>query len=150
MPGYRTHIFGALVAGAAVLAGLYWLGRSMPSIEMCLFLAVLVVLGGLFPDVDTDSKGQNLFYLALVGLDLYLIFNKQYRYAALLGFCALLPALGPHRGWTHTLWAMALVPLPVLLVPTFFYGIPWQSMLPYYLAVVLGYFSHLALDRKFW
>ncbi len=150
MPGYKTHMFGALFTGAIVLAGLYWLGKAVPSIEMCLVLAVLVLLGGLFPDVDTDSKGQHLFYSALVVFDLYLIFTKQYKYAALLGFCGLLPALGPHRGWTHTIWAMALVPLPILLLPTFFYGTPWKTMLPYYLAFVLGYFSHLALDRELW
>ena len=39
---------------------------------------------------------------------------------------------------------MALSTLAMLLL-----GLPWKPFLPYYVATVLGYFSHLLLDRKF-
>jgi hypothetical protein len=44
---------------------------------------------------------------------------------------------------------MLLVPLPILILPIVFYDLPIQRPLPFYVAAVSGYFSHLALDRKF-
>jgi membrane-bound metal-dependent hydrolase YbcI (DUF457 family) len=149
MPGYRGHLAGGLIFGAGTLAGLIWFGVYMPDIKMALLLVSLVLLGALFPDVDTDSKGQNLFYGVLVVVDLALLIQEAYKWAAILGFCALLPAVGHHRGWTHTWWAMLLVPLPMVILPVWLYHIPWEHLLPFYGAFVLGYFSHLLLDRKF-
>jgi membrane-bound metal-dependent hydrolase YbcI (DUF457 family) len=62
---------------------------------------------------------------------------------------ALIPVAGRHRGWVHTWWAMLVLPSPILLLPAHFWGIPWERSLPFYLTFVLGYFSHLLLDRKF-
>jgi energy-converting hydrogenase Eha subunit A len=107
------------------------------------------VLGALFPDTDTDSKGQNLFYAALAVLDLALIIQRFYQWAAFLGFCSLLPAIGRHRGWTHTWWAMLIAPSPIVLLPLLLINAPVLVSLPLYAAAVLGYFSHLLLDRKF-
>ena len=149
MPGYRGHLAGGLILGAGALAGLIWFGVYLPDIKMALLLVSLVLLGALFPDVDTDSKGQNLFYAVLVVVDLALLIQEEYKWAAILGFCALLPAVGHHRGWTHTWWAMLLVPLPMIIVPVWLYQTAWQHLLPFYGATVLGYFSHLLLDRKF-
>jgi len=149
MPGYRGHIAGGALLYGGLLAGAAWTGLVRPNPEEGLVLGMVAVMGALFPDTDTDSKGQNLFYAILVILDLALLVKEMYRWAALLGFCALLPAVGRHRGWTHTWWAMLLVPLPILVFPVVFYNLPVQRPLPFYLAAVTGYFSHLALDRKF-
>ena len=117
-----------------------------PKPEIMALLAALAVLGALFPDVDTNSKGRHLYYGAALIADAVLIFKQQYRYAALLGFCAILPAVGAHRGWTHTWWAGLLIPSPVIVAPMMFMAMPWQALLPFYLAAVIGYFSHLMLD----
>jgi membrane-bound metal-dependent hydrolase YbcI (DUF457 family) len=106
------------------------------------------LLGALFPDSDTDSKGQNLFYTLFILVDAALIYRHAYQLAAWLGFFAMLPALGHHRGWTHTWLAMLLVGSPILVVPTFLFGTgAMTTYLPLYLAFTLGYFSHLLLDR---
>ena len=101
MPGYKTHISGGLIAGGAALGAVLALGYFKTDIKTGAFLVGISLLGALFPDTDTDSKGQNLFYSILVVIDLYLLATKDYKTAAILGFCALLPALGHHRGWTH-------------------------------------------------
>ncbi len=149
MPGYKTHITGGLIAGGVALGAVLALGYFKTDIKTGAFLVGISLLGALFPDTDTDSKGQNLFYGILVVIDLYLLATKDYKTAAILGFCALLPALGHHRGWTHRWWSMLLVPFPILLLPHLFLQIPLESLLPYYFAAVIGYFSHLALDRNF-
>lgn len=149
MPGYRTHLGGGLVLGGAALAGLAAFDLYRTDLRTGSVLMLATVLGALFPDTDTDSKGQNLFYFALAVLDLALIIQGAYQWAAFLGFCALLPAVGRHRGWTHTWWAMLIVPAPIVLLPALFINAPVQPLMPFYAAVVLGYLSHLLLDGRF-
>ncbi len=147
MPGYKGHLAGGAVAAGLAGGGLYWFGGYQPGPPTLAAMGGLVLLGSLFPDVDTDSKGQHVFYTILAVLDLAFIVRGLYRWAALLGFVAMLPAIGSHRGWTHTWWAMLLVPLPLILLPIWLYGATPQSLAPYYGAAVLGYGSHLLLDR---
>lgn len=148
MPGYKAHLAGGAAVGAAVLGGLAWSGVYAPSLEQAGVLGGLVLLGALFPDVDTDSRGQHIFYLMLVIFDLALLWQGYFRWAAILGLAAMFPALGAHRGWTHTWWAMLLVPLPLILLPVWLYGASPKKVLPLYLAVTTGYASHLLLDRR--
>lgn len=149
MPGYKTHLVGAAAVAGSAVAAASWLGLYRPGPEATVGMGVLAMLGGLFPDVDTDSKGRRLFYGLAVIADAALILRQFYRYAAILGFFALLPAIGGHRGWTHTWWAALLVPSPILLAPVLLLHLPWPVLLPFYLAGVLGYASHLLLDRLF-
>ena len=148
MPGYKGHLGGGVLTGAAVLGGLAWSGTYVPDLPQLAVLGALALLGSLFPDVDTDSRGQHVFYLTLAVLDFALIVQGHYKWAAVLGFAAMFPAIGSHRGWTHTWWAMLLVPLPLVLLPVWLYGSSPRALAPFYGAAVLGYFSHLMLDRK--
>ena len=138
MPGYRGHVAGGVIFGVLCLVGVIWFGIYRPEPQTALVLLCIVLLGALFPDTDTDSKGQNLFYGCFVILDLALMIRGEYKWAAILGFCALLPALGHHRGWTHTWWAMLLIPLPVIVLPVVFYQLPFQKLLPFHHAEIIG------------
>lgn len=149
MPGYKGHVFGAAALGAASLAGLNWLGWYTPDFPEAVLLMVFILLGGIFPDVDTDSVAQKLFYTVLVLTNLTLMILGHYKWAAVLGFCAMLPVVAGHRGWIHTWWAMFLVPLAIFILPVIFYHVQWQNLVPFYAASVFGYFIHLLLDRKF-
>jgi len=149
MPGFKGHVAGALAATGAALGTAWWLGVYRPSPEVMAVMAALAVLGALFPDVDTNSKGRHLYYGVALVADGLLILKGQYKYAALLGFCAILPAVGSHRGWTHTWWAGLVIPSPILIAPMILMGMSWQALLPFYLAAVLGYYSHLLLDGTF-
>jgi len=148
MPGYKMHMAGATAVTGVAVAATSWFGIYRPGFETAICLCLFSILGGLFPDVDTDSKGRRIFYGAAMLVDAFLIYRQQYRYAAILGFCALLPAIGSHRGWTHTWWAGLLIPCSVLVAPMVLLGLPWKPFIPYYLATVLGYFSHLLLDGE--
>ncbi|MFO7718313.1 MAG: metal-dependent hydrolase [Thermodesulfobacteriota bacterium] len=149
MPGYKTHFtVGGLVGGGAVALSIVN-GWYIPAPQTALLLIAVAAGAAIFPDVDTDSKGQRLYYSLLVLVDAVLIFKEEYRWAALLGLCAMLPAVDQHRGWTHTWWAMFVVPLPLLLLPSLMWSpqvVP--VMIPYYIAAIVGYLTHLALDRR--
>ena len=174
MPGYKAHIIGAtaVTAGALFAAHTQSLVSLTPGLTAGLMAAS--ILATLFPDTDTASKARPYFYGLLAATDLALLMLGEYRWAALLGLFAMLPAVGNHRGWTHRWWAALVVPLPLLLAPMFFrYGLTrgvselglalagliesgftggwwstWQPIAPFYAAAVLGYGVHLVMDRK--
>lgn len=150
MPGYKGHLNGGLLAGTTALAGAVLQGYlGLDALQLSGLLG-FCMLGSLFPDIDTDSKGQNLFYAILIIIDSFLLYHKQFFAAAWLGLFAMLPALGHHRGWTHTLWAMFLVPLPIVIIPYLLFEKDFlETSICFYVAFTLGYFSHLLLDRKF-
>lgn len=150
MPGYKGHLAGGLFFAVMGLVGAVLLGWLTLDPLIASGLVGFCMLGAMFPDVDTDSKGQNLYYVVFAAVDLGLILQKQYVWAAWIGFFAMLPAIGSHRGWTHTWWAMLLVPLPILAVPAATLGTEFiMDFVPYYVAFATGYFSHLLLDGEF-
>ncbi|WP_022835414.1 metal-dependent hydrolase [Salisaeta longa] len=158
MAGYKGHVAGASVFGTGYVAALIYVFsinaayQQFTAWELLAYplgVFVLALLFGLWPDVDTDSKGQRVFYVLFFLTDLYLILMGHFRYAAYLGLFALVPAMGKHRGWTHTWWAMLLVPAPILVLP--YFHMPERPLVgvPFYGAAVIGYFSHLVLDGVF-
>ncbi|CAM3228087.1 metal-dependent hydrolase [Rhodothermus bifroesti] len=155
MPSYRGHLAGATLFFAVYLAGLLYVFsidaayQHFSLLEMLAYplaLFGLCLMFALWPDVDTNSVGQALFYWIFFLVDGMLIATRHFEEAAYLGLFAILPILGKHRGWTHTWWAMLLIPSPLLLLPYLFFPDRPLSGLPFYGAAVVGYFSHLVLD----
>ncbi len=156
MAGWKGHIAGGVAAGAVLATGasiisLQQMAEAQHLLEDWQALSaifIVCILFALFPDVDTNSKAQDIFLGLAFLVDILLIINGNIEAAAYLGLIAMLPILGNHRGWTHSKWAMLLVPLPILIGPYLYK----QDILPvailYYLAAVAGYFSHLLLDGR--
>lgn len=156
MSNFRGHVGGASVVATAYLAllSLVFAVNLIPDTRAIfngfsfpIVLVALTVMFGIFPDIDTNSKAQDVFYWLLFSADLALILTDQFRLAAYFGLLAMLPVLTHHRGWTHAKWAVLVVPAPFLLFPALIYpNDPWVG-LPYYGAASLGYFTHLYLDK---
>ena len=155
MANFRGHLWGGFVAtilsALLCVAGLWWTGSLEPyrTIDIwpkILLLLVIGMLSACFPDTDTESKSQRLFYRLLILLDLWFILIGDYRTAALLGLGAMLPLLGKHRGWTHTWLAMLLVPALFLLVPMYLKQTVESFPIVCYVVSVSAYASHLVLD----
>ena len=81
-------------------------------------------------------------------VDLILIYLEEYKIAAYFGLIIILPILAKHRGWTHSIPAMFLIPSPILLYPIYVAGSYDFSGAPFYACAVTGYFSHLVLDGE--
>ena len=149
MASYKGHSAGGVAAVAVFLGCLHhFFSFQLDWVDILIFL-VTGLLGAFFPDVDTNSRGQDIFYSLFFVLDFSLIALRKFEYAALLGLLVILPVLGKHRGWTHTWWAMLIVPFPIILLPVAFFKADPVPLIPYYLCAVSGYFSHLILDWKF-
>jgi len=154
MANWKGHVAGGVALGGIYAAALsfapvqYYAEQANLLHDWQAMAAILVlsILFALFPDIDTNSKGQNIFYGFALVVDIALIWSGNIQAAAYLGLIAMLPVVGKHRGWTHSKPAMILIPLPILLVP-YLYN---HNILPltaiYYGAAVAGYFSHLLLD----
>lgn len=154
MANFRGHIVGAVACNTAYLGLLQVLpGEALANTDYILSswqfitaLYVIAVLFGLWPDVDTNSKGQNIFFGIAFIADILLIAVGRFEAAAYLGLLAMTPIIGRHRGWTHSKLAMMLVPLPIVLVPYLHRPSVLPLALVVYGAAVSGYFSHLLFD----
>jgi len=154
MANWKGHVIGGVALGGAYAAavsftpiehfaeaaGLLYDWQALAAV------LVLSVLFALFPDIDTNSKGQNIFFGFALLIDILLIWSGNIQAAAYLGLVAMLPVVGKHRGWTHSKPAMLLVPLPIVAVPYLHNDNILPISLIYYGAAVAGYFSHLLLD----
>lgn len=146
MPGYKGHIIGSLFFCGLLYMFPFWASLSLYGKLACVGLTVFF---GLWPDVDTKSKGQYAFLLLFVVVDALLIYREEYKRAAYLGLLIVLPLMARHRGWTHSMIAMLAIPGALYLSLIHYAGgQPWD-MIPYGLAALLGYAGHLALDRYF-
>lgn len=158
MANYKGHIAGGLAAGmvyslamtAVPVEHLAEYATLLSDWQALAAVFVIAMLFALFPDVDTNSKAQDIFFWLVFIVDVLLIWNGLFVAAAFLGLVAMLPIVTHHRGWTHAKWAMIAVPLPIVLVPLLYS----EKLLPiatvYYGAAVTGYFSHLLLDGLIW
>lgn len=156
MANYKGHIAGGAIAGVALVLAASFIpiehfaesAQLLQDWQALVGIIVVAILFALFPDVDTNSKAQDIFYGILLPVNIVLIWQNHLQAAAYLGLIAMLPVVGHHRGWTHSYWAMLLVPLPILIVPWLYHDqiVPISAV--YYAAAVAGYFSHLLLDGR--
>lgn len=154
MANWKGHVVGGVALGASYVAAMTLvpverfaeMAGLLHDWQALAAVMVISVLFALFPDVDTNSKGQNIFFGLALAVDIALIWSGNIQAAAYLGLIAMLPVVGKHRGWTHSKLAMLLVPLPILIVPYLYNDNILPISIVYYGAAVAGYFSHLLFD----
>lgn len=149
---YKGHVVAGAVSFIPAFAIIYFgfeAGRGWVDL---LILFTLCMMFAIFPDIDIKSKSQLLLYRIFIALDILLILLKMYEASAVLGLFCLLPLISRHRGWTHSRITAFLLPIPFLIFPMMNQSTldPADLLLglPYYLACLAGYLSHLAMDRK--
>jgi membrane-bound metal-dependent hydrolase YbcI (DUF457 family) len=112
------------------------------------FLLTVVISFGIWPDIDTNSVAQDIFYSLFFLADVALIFLEYYKISAIFGLIALLPIVAKHRGWTHSRLSAILTPALIFIVPSMVNRELALNYLPFAFAGVLGYLGHLLLDGK--
>lgn len=158
MANYKGHLAGAVAAATVYVGGLTvlpgeWSAESnviLSSWQAVAAIFVVAMLFGLWPDIDTNSKAQDIFFGIAFAADIALIAVGRLEAAAYLGLLAMTPIVGKHRGWTHSKLACLLVPVPIVLVPYIYQPDNLVLGLIFYGAAVTGYFSHLLLDGLIW
>ena len=147
MSGGKGHLIGGFVFILVLLHTITHYFYRPDLLDLILYIAIGLMFA-VWPDVDIKSIGQKFFYIVFFMVDLFLIFSEEYKIAAYFGLMVILPILAKHRGWTHSIPAMFLIPSPFLLYPIYVSQSFDFSGGPYYACAVTGYFSHLVLDGK--
>ncbi len=147
MPGYRAHMVGGVVAFSCVLYVLSQHGSTDAVTMAGWFVAAL--LGSLFPDIDTKSKGQGLFYKAMLVCLILLLWLHEMHLFILMSFVALMPLLVRHRGIFHQVWFVIAVPFAFAYAVGSSFALPHKDFLLIALFFVVGALSHILLDRLF-
>lgn len=106
MPNYSGH----LVGGVAVFALCFFLlpHESVGVLTVAEWL-IATLLGSLFPDVDTKSKGHKIFYTLLLMAMLYFFIQRRFQAFVLCACLGLFPALVRHRGIFHDPWFIVVI-----------------------------------------
>lgn len=154
MANYRGHLVGGFIGAVGYTTLMLFVpvqqfaeyAKLLNDWQPLAAVFVIAMLFALFPDVDTNSKAQDIFFWVVFPLDAFLIATGNLQAAAYLGLIAMLPVLTHHRGWTHRKWAAFVVPLPIVLVPYLYDDRVLAISLVFYGAAVVGYLSHLLLD----
>lgn len=155
---------GGVVAGSGVAAGAVYFGSVAPDdLTTQAAVAGTALFFSLFPDLDTASVAQRWFFRCVLGVLLYLGWAEHYELATLVGILSILPLLDHHRGWTHSKISPFLT---VALLGTsyeywrarqaFFGEFTWDNVyilleghVVFFVAGVVGWYTHLLLDGRF-
>lgn len=147
MPGYRGHLLGAWVAYCSLI--LFLMGFGFVSHVAWIEWALCALLGALFPDVDTGSKGRRLFTpLFALTIALGVLAQKPLLIAA-GALLFVMSRVSRHRGLFHSyIFLCALV-----FFIWYSAGSSFGKHAVYFYDLLffsVGYCSHLVLDRRRW
>lgn len=146
MPNYKGHLFGGLCTFLIIFI-LFLYNKITLYVGGELLLCLL--LGALFPDIDTKSKGQKIFYRLLFVILIFLFIQQKFFEIAFFALVAFLPLLVKHRGLFHNLWFITFVSF----VPYFYCWLYIPKYCPALLLhtvfFVIGIITHLWLDLGF-
>jgi membrane-bound metal-dependent hydrolase YbcI (DUF457 family) len=145
VPSYREHIgigFCVFVVSYVLLCR-----QLMYSSLQWAELGLCILLGSLFPDIDTKSKGQQLVYALSIILIVTLVLQKKVFAASLIALCCLLPLVTKHRGLFHDPWFLTLSINSMSVVALLRFPHQTSRIMADTLFFFLGVISHLVLDR---
>lgn len=153
MPGYRAHLACAFVL-YLVFVFCACSACAMGWQLVCGGLCAMLV-GALFPDIDTKSKGQHYLYwvyaAVLSGLLIAYWRCPQQLWLELivcLAIMTILPMLGRHRGITHAPLFLVILGLVAWITASGFYPAHTSIFFFWSCCFVLGALSHVWLDKR--
>lgn len=145
MPGYRGHI----LAGSLFYFLIVWafkLTTKTPALLITWFICTLA--GALFPDIDTKSKGQKIFYFLFAIFVASSIFTKQYSLGAWASLVSFTPLLTNHRGLFHSTLFLAVLIFSLTYSLTILFPVYKAIIIPCAVFFALGVATHLLFDFR--
>lgn len=143
MPNYKRHLGAGVIV--FILGTYFFIGRYVSIFTAFEWLG-FCLLGSLFPDIDTKSKGQKIFYKILLFVILYLFLIRHFFEIVLVTILAFIPLISNHRSVCHNIWFIMLLALGVIVggymvAPDLIHVILYDMIF-----FVLGAASHIWLD----
>ncbi len=148
MSNFTGHRNAGLVIGAVIGTALFTIGASFGISQREIIASVAsAFIFSLFPDIDIKSTPSKIFYWVVAAALGYFYYSKNYMIGHTLGMFAILPQLVRHRGIFHHPITAILLPLWIFYL-YYVKVIDIQFAVIVYAASVIGYFTHLFMDRK--
>lgn len=146
MPGYKGHLAGGVVAFGLVM---FVLVLEQPTLSTGAEWLACALVGALFPDIDTKSKGQKWLYRLMLLIFAFLFIKQRFELIALMSLMLMVPLVVRHRGLTHKLWFIVALPTAAALfaaarLPQYADLFFWDALF-----FIAGAVSHLWLDLGF-
>jgi len=143
MPNYKGHLVGGTI-GFGLIIFLCSLHVAPCATLVEWFTCVLA--GSLFPDIDTKSKGQKIFYLLLCAAMLICALQKKFTLLGCFIVAGMLPLLSKHRGLFHNLWFIIATLIIIVIYMTSLYPSAYKRIVYDAGFFLFGVMSHLYLD----
>ncbi|HJZ24498.1 MAG TPA: metal-dependent hydrolase [Candidatus Babeliales bacterium] len=143
MPNYKIHLLGGMIS---YLSLLLLIGYNQ-SISVLVSWAAMALIGSLFPDVDTSSKIQKIFYRFVFGCLLLALWYKYIIFFIILSLLSFLPFLVSHRGLFHRFWFITFFSgFIIISIITLYPHLDKMFIIYPLLFFLIGALSHLILD----
>ena len=163
MANFSTHVTGAVVAG--VVSSFVFASTGLIAGPELVTAVAVVVLGGLFPDIDSDYSTSIKLIFNVLGTFIGSLFACYY-----LGRLGIVPAIGVlllcycvmryvlivpfrewtvHRGMAHSSVMAVLLSLVVVLLCFYVLGMTAVQAWMMGLLFGIGYITHLLLDELY-
>lgn len=110
---------------------------------------MFMLLGGLFPDIDTASRGRRFFVLVLLVLLGSCLLSRYYITGTLLIVIILMALLARHRTLFHNFYILTLLTAIFCWVASLFFQNSWPTILIYGVFFLTGCLGHLIADFGF-
>lgn len=149
MPSYKVHLLGGAITYAliAYLSSFVSRFNALTVKTHCLMLG-FALLGSIFPDIDTPSTMQKIFFGAMiVTLPLALVYNVALFIG--LSVMSLILLFLPHRSITHNLWFLVLFPGAIAAALALRHAVPRLVLFSLCISFIGGALSHCFLDFGF-
>jgi len=148
MSNFTGHRNAGLIIGAVIGTALFTIGTSFGITREELFVSVIsAFIFSLFPDIDIKSTPSKFFYWAVAISLGYFYYKQEYVIGHVIGMVSILPQLVRHRGFFHHPITASLLPLWIFYL-YYVKVIDLRFAAIVYGASVVGYFTHLFMDRK--
>ena len=144
MPSYKGHLAGGVAAYVVVLQAIKYLE---PNIHIIIQGFLFCLLGSLFPDIDTKSKGQKVFYLLLLLFLIYCLVMQRWNLFVVVSLLGILPMLVRHRGLFHEIWFLFFIALFSTIIIKSLQSNYEHLLLANSWFFFAGCLSHVFLDR---
>lgn len=149
MPKYKAHlIFGTFSFLVCVYLS-FILIHFCPTILQIIGCFLCALLGSIFPDIDTTSKMQRIFFLfSSISLLSSIIFRFWFLFFN-LSFVTLIVMLLKHRTLTHNIWFILVLSILLAFMSMFFGGFLGLDLALGSFSFLIGAISHILLDFLF-
>ena len=144
MSNFKGHLTGGLIISSIIASSYLYLFN----IKTAIIGFITTLIFSLYPDMDVKSHSQRIITAILTALIIYFLYNNYNAiYTAFVGFLIIMPMLGKHRGYNHSIINGFILCLIWLGILSAFFTLNMSKDYIYNIALLSGYWTHLILDR---